>query len=254
MPKSEGVSRVKVLLCVLGFAAALTSGQLAARADFVGGEMVTVEISSDIGSGKLSWLIPLGMEKADQLTWGLPATAAVRTGDGELIGAVEYMDVVMNGDPAVALNFAFVAGAATTNFSITSALVSFAPINNPQAYATAALTVTDHDMDGASATGMLNGKVFEFMYNGSSTFAELVDPVSASPASSNVGSERSPAYPTIWATIPGSVSTIQSKFDFNLSANDAASATSYFEVVVPEPAALSLLLIGGGLALIRRRR
>ena len=53
--------------------------------------------------------------------------------------------------------------------------------------------------------------------------------------------------------MPGAVSDISSRFSFTLSANDIASGTSIFTVVIPSPGSAALLGLGG-LVAIRRRR
>ena len=173
------------------------------------------------------------------------------------------MHVEVEEDPSVLLNFSLTGSSSPTHVTVSSTTLTFAPLTNPTAFATAAVTVTDTDssLDGATVTGLLTGtKAYEASYgNGTSLvpFADLVSPVTAATDSSNTSLER---YPTTGGvTIFDTVSSIQSKFDFNLSANDSASGTSRFNVTesvpVPEPSSVVLAGMGLiGLAAVRRHR
>ncbi|MEP0843663.1 MAG: PEP-CTERM sorting domain-containing protein, partial [Phycisphaerae bacterium] len=182
--------------------------------------------------------------------WDLPGSYEL-TGDGGLVGTIGDLGVGVEVDPALALNFTVTAGAVPTTFTITTAVLGFAPINNPLAFATAAITVTDNDHDGAMTTGLQpGGKAYQARINAGVPWANLVDMVMSPPDDSATGSERRPT-PSGREMIAGLVSSIQTEFKFTLTANDSASGTSRFDVI-PEPATLGLL-VAGGLALLRRR-
>jgi hypothetical protein len=169
-----------------------------------------------------------------------------------VIGTIRGLDIELNGDPGVSLGFFVTANAAPTHITVRSSLVTFGALVNPQAFASAGVTVTDNDEDGASVAGLFPGTLaYEAMYNGSSVFANLVSPVVAPANSSATVSDRFPAVG--FSTIAGAVSSIQTQFDFMLSANDSASGTSRFNVVVPEPAGIVLGLLGGAAALMVAR-
>jgi hypothetical protein len=159
----------------------------------------------------------------------------------------------MLADPQVTLGFAVTAGASATNFTISSSIVNFDPLNVTDAYATAAISITDLNSNGASITGLYAGdKCYEARYNATSTFesgtlyAGLVDPFTAPMQSSGIGDGDTSD------GIAGPVYSIASQYKFTLSARDQASGTSTFEVV-PEPGAASLLAVGV-LSLLSRRR
>jgi PEP-CTERM motif-containing protein len=163
------------------------------------------------------------------------------------------LDVSADFDPLVRLNFAVTAGALDTTFTINSPVVSFPALANVQGAASAATTLTT-DSDGGTLTGLYSGgKSYQAMYNGGTVFANLDNSInSPNPFDSVTSSERSPA--TGFTPIAGSVSDIESQFQFTLSALDSASGTSIF-TVVPEPGTIVLVFMGlGAAALLRKRR
>jgi hypothetical protein len=240
--------------------AALTCASLllasTAQAAFIG-SAVTMRFFTQAGSGTFDVPIP---SDADPLNWHLDAPVDVysSTNPGELVARIDSLSLELDGDPAVSLNFSLTANAAPTMVMITSSTVAFTPIINSSTFATAAITVTDVDNNGATLTGMFpGGKAYEARYNGTSVYADLVSPIVALPNDSNTGSERFPALGTV--LIPSAVSSIQSQFAFLLSANDSASGTSRFNVapgqIVPEPSSYVLAAMGlVGYFWFRRRR
>lgn len=190
-------------------------------------------------------------------TWGDPAGS----GSGDTIaipgsgGAVlRGLELTVDADPQVKLNFWVEAGSTDTSFTIASNIVSFATIAG-QGTATAAVTLTDTNGDGATATGLFaGGKFYEAYYNGASGFAQLVSsPISAAMYASTTASQAVPPWQPM-----GAVSSIQSKFSFDLSAYDLASGTSNFVVqeLIPEPSGFVALLTGlvGLASVVTRRR
>jgi hypothetical protein len=223
------------------------------RADFIGS--VNIAFTSGSESGSYNIALP---QHLDYYQWALSAPVDIYSDSdpGLLLATIHAFGVELDGDPGVSLGFFVTAGAAPTHMTITSSTVTFDPIANPQAFATAAITVTDLDGDGASGTGLFPGSAaYQAVYNGSTVFANLVSPVFAGVDSSATGSERFPAVGM--TTIVGAVSSIQSQFDFLLTAFDSASGTSRF-FVTPEPAGATLACLAfAGVAIIglfRRRR
>lgn len=167
-------------------------------------------------------------------------------------------------DPVVSLNFSVQAGATTTNFRIASALLSFPTIPGASAKgaASASFSVTDVNGNGAALTGVgdpfgaqggylaqYNGWAGNIPFPAGSTFAELHHSVTALPFQTRTVTGDVP--PIGLQAIGTSVSDISSLVSFSLSARDLASGTTTF-VVIPEPASLALLALGG--LLVARRR
>jgi hypothetical protein len=184
--------------------------------------------------------------------WSLPTSIALVGTGGAQLGTIKMLDVLSNDDPYVNLHFSVEAGALDTTFDINSSLVSSIALVNPDScFATAGVTLTS-DENGASITGLFAGRTYQARYNGGNVYANLVNGYSIAPDETVTASERSPAIGG--QTILGSVSSIQSEFNFVLSANEQASGTSRFEVaMLPEPATLSLIALGA-IGMLRRRR
>ena len=226
------------------------------EAGFVGTTLIRIEAMNGSDSGFLEWTIP--SSPSNPLVWNLPSPQNIMDGS-TVLATVDSLSVIYDGDPQVVLNFAVTAAnlVGGTNFNIQSAVVTFSPLVNPEAFATAAITVTDNQINGATVTGQEPGlKAYAAQYNGGTPFAYLVQtPVVAPPGSSNTAMERFPPIPPTTVPIIGVVTSIESEFRFNLSRSDSASGTSNF-TVVPEPGTWALL--GTGLfalvALARRRR
>lgn len=212
-----------------------------ANADFIG-TVLTVEASSSLGSASQSWDLPAGA--SGDLQWTLDERCEFLGPGNEFIGSINNAVVGLMGDPVVSLSFAVNAGNAATTFTLTTALVSFSPLTNVTAYASAGVTLTDGNAlpgNGASLdlvpprTGL-----YQATYNGGTTFIELL----ASQSKSGPGSISAASNSGI-LSIAGAVTDIQASYSFTLSADDDASGTSRFEVTgVPEPSTFALLLCG----------
>lgn len=244
------------LVMVLALAGA-ASWAAPARADWIpyeGARWVRIDASSSQGRASKEWLIPTSVQYPYQFQLG-PGEEVDLLGDGSVkIATINSLNVAFEVDPAISLNFSATAGAADTTFTVTSVLLNFPAMANPLAYATAGITATDNNGDTAVVTGLQPGsKAYEARYNGASVFADLVNPIVTLPFDTLVGSERLPTPAPNWQLIPGSVTSMQTEFQFKLSALDQVGATSRFEIITPEPATLGLLL-GGGVMLLHRRR
>ncbi|HET9887812.1 MAG TPA: hypothetical protein VFR10_09875, partial [bacterium] len=158
----------------------------------------------------------------------------------------EYID-----DPVVGMNFSVQAGPSVTTFNITSALLSFTPMDG-EARVTAGFTVTDTEGDGATLTGLgsLDGSHGAYLaqYNGfagtisGTTFAEEIQNMSAAGFTTTVTSIDLP--PVGFTTIPITVSDMSVMISFELSPNDLAAGTSAF-VIQPPPLSTEMASWGG---------
>lgn len=170
-------------------------------------------------------------------------------GNGD-IGGFEKLILTINSDPEVEIDFWVRAGKNATTFSITSEILSFAPLLNPTASASAELTLTEGSNSTASITGLFanNSKIHQARYNGDSVFADLLNNFSVA----GTNSESKPAVG--YETITGSVSSIESEFKFTLSAKDYAEGMSTFFVEAPEPATIVLLTLGSFLLIVKNKK
>lgn len=232
--------RFVAIACALALVVPCAMGELI-------GPGIRIEVQQETGAvGSIEWSL------TQDVDFSIPAAVEIRSSSGELLATIERLEARINGDPSVTLFFAVQAEASAT-LIIKSALLTFSPIVNPDAYVTVSVTVTDTNRDTATATGAFEGgKLFQARYNDGVVWATLVNTMSAPRGSSAIGEERRPAIAD-WETIPDTVWAIQSEYKFTLSALDSASGTSTFEIV-PEPASLLLVALGGAFCLIRRRR
>lgn len=192
------------------------------------------------------------------MQYTLPQPVAIYSTDHQLLATVNSLDITIDSDPAVHLNYAITAGATSTHVNVAATPVDvLPPLTNPNAYATAQVTLTDGNGDGASIAGRLTGgAIYEAQYNGGTLFAGLFKTGVTAPAdSSNIATDRSPG--SGYTIINDTVTSTQSAFDFDLSASDQVSVTSTFAVsAVPLPAACwaGMLMLGGvGVMGFRRR-
>lgn len=223
----------------------------AAQADF-GGPAFSITASNADGEATFTAdFVPGGFSSGGQeYTWSLGEGIDLISNQGRHIARLEGALVYYHQDPIVALGFLVLAGNSTTNFSIASATLFFAPYVNPNAQATAGVSLTDINGNAAAFGGNVgNGDSYTAHYNGmpGSTFTTLVPGFNAGAFLTNTNSESFG-----FAPIAGNVGDMTASWNFSLSANDMASGTSKYELV-PEPGTLAALAIGAA-ALLRRRR
>lgn len=233
--------------------AALATVMLAAGTASADISSVVFTITAEVNSNSYSWdaqLDPGGVDANGNYFWELANPVEVRDGN-DLIFSLGEASITIIADPMVSLNFQVLAGQQNTVFTIDSANLSFAPFGSAIGRATAAVSVTDLNGDGATFTPWGPG-AYRSMYNSaSSTFQNLIAAPIVAPAFGSASS--SDTFPGVgYAPIPGVISDIESAWRFTLSAGDLAAGTSEFEVI-PAPASAALMGLGT-LAAMRRRR
>lgn len=165
-------------------------------------------------------------------------------------------------DPIVSLSFDFANTAnVDSNITVVSPLLSFAAINGAIARASADLTVTDSGTISGGAAGAtltpVGGKGYTAFYNGGApqagtefaNFFTTPAVASGDPIFGHTEVFHSDTGP--FAAV-GNVFDASSRFQFSISAKDAVSGTSTFEII-PTPGSIALLGLGSLVALRRRR-
>ncbi|MCA9273412.1 MAG: hypothetical protein KDA31_10230 [Phycisphaerales bacterium] len=214
---------------------------------------IVFTITAELENGSTyPWSVELNPGDVDangNYFWQLDQEVHVMDGTTEIF-ALTDASITIFADPSVALNFNVIAGQQNTVFSIDSANLSFAPLANAVGRATAAVSVSDLNGDGATLTPLAGGAYRSYYNGGGTNFQNLIGaPVVAAPFSSASTSDTFPGvgYQNIGTTL----TDIESEWRFSLSAGDLAAGTSEFEVI-PAPASVVLGLTA--LAGLRRRR
>jgi hypothetical protein len=237
-------SRLALSLLVIGvlfcFSATAWAGEVSST-------FFAIDVQSDLGSE--SWSIASDDVAYDPVTqtWHWQTPGAIVLGD---VATLDQAFLTISGDPQIAMGFAITAGQADTTVTITSAILSFDPLVNPNGAASAGVTLTEAGNNPpANLVGLAGdlGSVYAAYYNmpPGTVFAEYVSGLTTTTTTSASGNTGG------WVLIPDTVSNMQVQYSFTLSAMDLASSTSNY-LIVPEPAGLALLALGA-VVLLRRR-
>ena len=235
-------------LALLAAAPALRAeGDSAALRALAERPLIVVEAASSEGSARLE-LAPADFTiEAGRLSWASTKRRVLRDPvSGREIGRLEQVSVTYVADPVILVTALVSSPGVPTSFTITSASLNVGALDDARARASAAFTLTDVDGGGAALTGLNpDGQAFQGFYNDvggvaatGSSFATLgTGPSNATPYTSSTAVEDFPVAPGLSATAEGGatlgiVSSMSTRLHFQLSAGDAASATS---VLVIEP-------------------
>jgi len=244
--------RQKVALASL----AVIVGAGVAQGDILTEEIFSLSVSSSLGTatkivtleddgvlvfpdGTVIWNSQVGYDLVDP-------------DNGNTIATLSNGSATIIDDPVLGLSFTLVGGAEDTNVEVTSALLGVG-FGNAEGRASAGITLTDSDGDGASVSG---DSVYAADYNGmvpdGTNFATLLGDLSAGNFGTATADDEFPAGDGNFSPIAGFVEDMSSQFAFTLSANDQVGVTSVY-VITPAPAGAALLGFAG-LAAFRRRR
>lgn len=218
---------------------------------------LTFQANSSLGNGAFEVSMDDGTTLPDgTFVWSLSAPMdIVDAGSGDTIAHLLAGSIMLGSTGVVSHSFVVQAGGVDTNFAIGSALVNTGLIQSPSGRASAGITLTDNNGNGANLGGNLgNGSMFEAYYDGGAVFSNLIGgPFGfATGFDTRTTSDEYPGGVGNFAAFAGPVNEIGINWDFTLSAGDSSGGTSVF-VVVPAPAGLGFIA-GAGLFMGRRRR
>jgi len=234
---------------------AVLCGTAGADAD-ISDDVFVVTASSSLGTGSLTINAEDGVydDKTGTFVWDADQEyELVDPDNNNVVATLADGNVTVVADPVIGLNFIVVAGAADTDFTIKSPLLSSIGLVDPEGTASAGLTLTDSDGDGAMVSG---DSIYQADFNGEvpngTNFATLLDAFGAGSFDTATASDDFPGGAGNFAGIPGLVDDMSSQWSFSLTANDQLGGTSVY-VVIPSPAGAALLGLAGFGAMRRRR-
>lgn len=234
---------------VVGLAASVASADLTPEVftlhATVNGQTGSFQVMSDDGV----------FDQHGNFHWALEDDVEIFSDGGQVIATLTNASVTVLADPVINLNFAVQAASSDTTFTITSGLLSFPEIDGAIGAASAGVTVTDVDGNGATLSPD-GSSMYHAHYNGDwpagTVFADLLGgSVTAGAFQTGADDEEFPGGGG-FTNVGDDIVSMSSAWTFTLSAMDLASGSSTF-VIVPAPASLAALGIAG-LAAARRRR
>lgn len=158
------------------------------------------------------------------------------------------------GQSLIALSFNVEAGAADTEFTISSSLIDSLDIPGALGRVTGTYSVTDGNLNGATLTGLHNGGgLYAANYNGSNTFNELFTDGAYGVGVSESDGGLQDIPDTGFTPVGADVNDMSSQWHFMLTAGDLAGGTSNYIIMVPAPAGAAMFGMAGLFAARRRR-
>lgn len=233
-------------LCAVGLVAGVMTSARAGITD----PALMITATNSQGTATLAITLAQGAWSGGDWTYAAGGEVELRdASSGARIALLRDLSIEMIADPQVTVNFTAVSGISDTTFSFGSGVLSYPAIDSSLAFATAGVTVTDNDSNGAMFTGLFAGDAFQASYNSGTVFDTLLASFSVPIDDSQSASERSPVSGT---TLIGTTFNMQADWHFTLSANDQVGGTSLFRII-PAPGAAGLLGLTVVLAGRRRR-
>lgn len=226
---------------------------------------LTINASSSLGSGTFNLALndpnvfTITEPDNDIWFWSLPVAVPITSGPNTvatlvsmtvLAGRITQIDGTVRW--GIDIDYGVLAGGEDTTFELISPTIFFDAIGNCDAITSATRIGTDQFGGGINITpGLASGFSYEALYNGSSVYATAFNSPLGNPNNgASVGDDYNNA--GVHGLIPGYVSSIQARFKFSLTANDASGGTSTYSIA-PAPGSFALLGLGGLLAARRRR-
>lgn len=162
-------------------------------------------------------------------------------------------DLIIDPDPSISGVAAFTNLAGVTmNFTYNVSANSTVAIANPLVDGTSTITLVDNGNNGATMAALTGDSIYN-AFIGAASQETLFDDVYSLVAPANGFNLDGANWGPQAATVPLNLGDVFGiNHDFSLTAGDQATVNSDFNIV-PEPATMSLLVIGG-IAMLRRRR